>query len=307
MRAYLIRRSVQAAITIILLAVMIFLITRLTGDPVSLMAAEGEMADRARITARLGLDKPLSVQFVRFVTDLAHGNLGISFRFGKPVTDLLIRPFYNTLLLVVPSFLVAIVVGVPLGIVAARKRGKMLGRFSSIIAVLGIATPSFWLGLMFIFVFAGILGWLPSSRMGDWTHYILPVVTLSVGFVAGIMRLIRSSMLEELSSEYVKLARTKGVPEGQITWRHALRNALLPTIAFVATSMSGFITGAISVETVFAWPGVGRLLYDSAIQRDFPLVSGIIIVGGIMIVMLTLATDILSAWLDPRIREHETY
>lgn len=288
--------------TVAILAVFIFLITRMTGDPVSLMAAEQAMADRIRLTERLGLDQPLLVQFGHYVSDLVRGDLGTSFRFGDPVNQLVVSRFVNTLKLVIPSFALAIGLAVPLGVLSARRRGRMSGRLSNVVAVLGVATPNFWLGLMLIFVFAGLLGWLPSSRMGGPSHYILPVITLATAFVAGIMRLIRSSMLEELSSEYVKLARSKGVGETRVTWRHALRNSLLPALAFVGISLSGFITGAVSVETVFAWPGVGRLLYEAALGRDFPLVQGIIIVGGVMIIVLTLITDILNAWLDPRIR-----
>jgi peptide/nickel transport system permease protein len=244
----------------------------------------------------------LLVQFGHYVSDLVRGDLGTSFRFGDPVNQLVVSRFVNTLKLVIPSFALAIGLAVPLGVLSARRRGRMSGRLSNVVAVLGVATPNFWLGLMLIFVFAGLLGWLPSSRMGGPSHYILPVITLATAFVAGIMRLIRSSMLEELSSEYVKLARSKGVGETRVTWRHALRNSLLPALAFVGISLSGFITGAVSVETVFAWPGVGRLLYEAALGRDFPLVQGIIIVGGVMIIVLTLITDILNAWLDPRIR-----
>ena len=302
MRAYLTKRLSQAFITICLLAVMIFLITRLTGDPVALMAAEQAMADRIRLTERLGLDQPLIVQFGNYVSDLLRGDLGTSFRFGEPVTQVIVGRLGNSLRMVVPAFVVAIAIGVPLGVIAARGRGKVRGRISGIIAVLGVATPNFWLGLVLIFIFAGALGWLPSSRMGGLAHYILPVITLASSFVAGIMRLVRSSMLEELSSEYVKLARTKGTPERLVVWRHALRNSLLPAVAFIGASFSGFVTGAVSVETVFAWPGIGRLLYESSIQRDFPVVQGIIIVGGILIVLVTLLTDLLSGWLDPRIR-----
>lgn len=302
MRAYLIRRFIQAFITICLLAVMIFLITRLTGDPVALMAAEQAMADRIRLTERLGLDQPLSVQFGRFISDLVRGDLGTSFRFGEPVTEVILGRLGNSLRMVIPSFALAIGISVPLGVVAARRRGKFMGRVSSVVAVFGIATPNFWLGLMLIFIFAGLLGWLPSSRMGGLSHYVLPVITLATAFVAGIMRLVRSSMLEELSTEYVKLARTKGTPERLVVWRHALRNSLLPAVAFIGASFSGFVTGSVSVETVFAWPGVGRLLYESSVQRDFPVVQGIIIIGGLLIVTVTLITDIITAWLDPRIQ-----
>ena len=191
-------------------------------------------------------------------------------------------------------------VGIPLGVIAALNRGKFLDRTAGTIAVLGIATPSFWLGVMLIFIFSVELGWLPSGRMGGPAHYVLPVITLGTFLTAGFMRLTRSSMLEVMESEFAKLARIKGLSEGIVIWKHCLRNALIPLLTLWGVFVGNLITGAIVTETVFAWPGVGRLTYEAVIYRDFPLLQAVIILKSILILTINLLVDILYAYVDPR-------
>jgi peptide/nickel transport system permease protein len=193
-------------------------------------------------------------------------------------------------------------VGVPLGVVAALNRGNTVDRASGAVAVLGIAMPSFWLGILLIYIFSVELGWLPSGRMGGPEHFVLPVITLGLFLIAGFMRLVRSSMLEVMESEFVKLARIKGLGEGVVIWKHCLRNALIPVMTLWGVFVGNLITGAIVTETVFAWPGVGRLTYEAVIFRDFPLLQAVIIMKAVIILSVNLFVDILYAYVDPRIR-----
>jgi peptide/nickel transport system permease protein len=208
----------------------------------------------------------------------------------------------NTLVIIPWALLLAMFVGIPLGVVAALNRGNMIDRAAGTFAVLGIAMPSFWLGILLIYIFSIELGWLPSGRMGGPAHYVLPVVTLGVFLIAGFMRLVRSSMLEVMESEFVKLARIKGLSEGVVIWKHCLRNALIPVLTLWGVFVGNLITGAIVTETVFAWPGVGRLTYEAVIFRDFPLLQAVIIMKAMLILSINLFVDILYAYVDPRIR-----
>ena len=200
------------------------------------------------------------------------------------------------------AMILAIVMAIPLGILAALRRGRLADKVSGTIAVLGIATPNFWLGILLIYLFSVQLGWLPSSRMGDWSHYVLPTVTLGTFLVAGFMRLIRSSMLEILDSEFVKMARIKGLSEFKVIWKHCLRNALIPVLSLWGVFMGGLVTGTIVTETVFAWPGIGRLTYEAVIFRDFTLLQAVVIMDAVLILLINLVVDILYAYVDPRIR-----
>jgi ABC-type dipeptide/oligopeptide/nickel transport system permease component len=284
---------------------VVFIASRVTGDPIALLKPSetvGTAIEREQLERQLGLDGSYVEQFFRFIGGLLSGDLGTSFSFRQPVWDLFIERFPNTLALVVPAFVLAIVVSIPLGVVGAVRRGGIVDRITNVFSVIGVSTPNFWLSIVFILIFSVTLNVLPSSRMGGLSHYVLPVTTMSIFLVAGMTRLIRSSMLDELSSEYVKLARTKGVSERAVTWRHALRNSLLPAVSFAGTYASLLIGGSVAIETVFAWPGIGRLLYEAVIGRDYPLAQGIIILTGVLIIVINLVTDVLYAWLDPRIR-----
>ena len=303
MSGFIARRLLQGLVVLVLVATVVFFLGRLTGNPADLMLPEDATAeDRQRLIEALGLDGSLFKQFVAFISSALKGDLGTSLRMRQPAIDVFLSRLPNTLAIIPWALLLAMVVGIPLGVVAALHRGRLLDRAAGTIAVLGIAMPSFWLGIVLIFLFSVELGWLPSGRMGGPEHYVLPVITLGAFLTAGFMRLTRSSMLEVLESEYVKLARIKGLSESVVIWKHCLRNALIPVLTLWGVFVGNLITGAIVTETVFAWPGVGRLTYEAVIYRDFPLLQAIIILKAILILTINLVVDILYAYVDPRIR-----
>ncbi len=303
MQRYIVHRLLQGLVLLFMVATIVFFLGRLTGNPVDLMLPEEATAeDRQAMIQALGLDGSLYEQFVIFITKALHGDLGMSIRMRQPAVDAFFDRLPNTLAIIPWALLMAMAIGIPLGVVAALNRGNFIDRLAGGIGVLGIAMPSFWLGIILIFVFSVELGWLPSGRMGGPEHYVLPVITLGAFLVAGFMRLIRSSMLEVMESEFVKLARIKGLSEWVVIWKHCLRNALIPVLTLWGVFVGNLITGAIVTETVFAWPGVGRLTYEAVIYRDFPLLQAVIILKAILILSINLLVDILYAYVDPRIR-----
>ena len=303
MGRFIFRRLLQGLVLLVLVATVVFFLGRLTGNPVDLMLPEDATAeDRDRLIKTLGLDGPLHVQYVKFIGSAVTGDLGTSIRMRQPAVDVFFSRLPNTLAIMPWALLLAMVVGVPLGVNAALNRGNFIDRTAGTIAVLGIATPNFWLGIMLIFIFSVGLEWLPSGRMGGPSHYVLPVITLGTFLTAGFMRLTRSSMLEVMESEYVKLARIKGLSESVVIWKHCLRNALIPVLTLWGVFVGNLITGAIVTESVFAWPGVGRLTYEAVLYRDFPLLQAVIILKAILILSINLLVDILYAYVDPRIR-----
>jgi ABC-type dipeptide/oligopeptide/nickel transport system permease component len=303
MGRFIVRRLLQGVVLLCLVATIVFFLGRLTGNPVDLMLPEDATpADRLAMIKALGLDGSLYHQFLIFARNALHGDLGMSLRMHQPATEAFFSRLPNTLAIIPWAILLAMAVGIPLGVVAALNRGNIIDRAAGTVAVLGIAMPSFWVGILLIFVFSVELGWLPSGRMGGPEHYILPIITLSAFLIAGFMRLVRSSMLEVMDSEYVKLARIKGLSEWVVIWKHCLRNALIPVLTLWGVFVGNLITGAIITETVFAWPGIGRLTYDAVIFRDFPLLQAIIILKSTLILSINLLVDILYAYVDPRIR-----
>jgi peptide/nickel transport system permease protein len=303
MKRYIVHRLLQGVVLLFLVASIVFFLGRLTGNPVDLMLPEGSPPeDRVAMTQALGLDGSLLHQFLIFIGNALHGDLGMSIRMREPTVDVFFSRLPNTLAIIPWAILFAVAVGIPLGVVAALNRGNIVDRAAGAVAVLGIATPSFWLGVVLIFVFSVQLGWLPSGRMGGPDHYVLPVITLGSFLIAGFMRLVRSSMLDVMGSEFVKLARIKGLSEAVVVWKHCLRNALIPVLTLWGVFVGNLITGAIVTETVFAWPGIGRLTYEAVIYRDFPLLQAIIILKAMLILSINLAVDILYAYVDPRIR-----
>jgi ABC-type dipeptide/oligopeptide/nickel transport system permease component len=303
MKRYILHRLLQGVVLLFMVATVVFFLGRLTGNPVDLMLPEDATPeDRISMIRALGLDGSLWQQYVIFVGDALQGNLGNSIRMRQPAVEAFFSRLPNTLAIIPWAILLAMCIGIPLGVIASLNRGNVLDRVAGGVAVMGIATPSFWLGIVLIFVFSVELGWLPSGRMGGPEHYVLPVITLAVFLIAGFMRLVRSSMLEVMDSEFVKLARIKGLHEGVVIWKHCLRNALIPVLTLWGVFVGNLITGAIIVETVFAWPGVGRLTYEAVIYRDFPLLQACIILKATLIVTINLMVDILYAYIDPRIR-----
>jgi peptide/nickel transport system permease protein len=303
MQRFILRRVAQSLGVLVVLALVVFALARVTGNPADLLLPEDATRDdREHLLRALGLDRPVHEQLVKFVGGALHGDLGTSIRYRRPAVELFMERLPNTLTLVPLALISAVVIAIPLGLLAAVYRGTILDRLSGTIAVLGIATPSFWLGIILIYVFSIQLGWLPSARMGGPAHYILPTITLAAFLVAGMMRLVRSSVLEILDTEYVKLARIKGLSQTVVIWKHCLRNALIPVVTLFGVFFALLVTGAIVTETVFAWPGVGRLTYEAVIFRDYPLLQAVILMKGIIVLGVNLGVDILYAYLDPRVR-----
>lgn len=303
MKRFLITRIVQSAATLLLLSIAVFVLARATGDPLSLvlpLAATEE--DYANARRYLGLDQPLTTQYVKFMANAVTGDFGMSIRARRPVSDLLRDRFPNSLKLAGFSMLAAIVFAVPLGVLAAVYKDTRVDRAVRIVATLGQALPTFWVGIVLIEVVAGRLQWLPAGGTGDLWHYVLPGFTLGWFVMAGMLRLLRSSLLEVLDSEFVRTARAKGAGEGAVVWRHALKNALIPVVTFVGVYFSILVTTAIVVETVFAWPGMGRLAYDAITARDFPVIQAVVLVTAVVVVSVNLLVDVLYVYIDPRIR-----
>jgi peptide/nickel transport system permease protein len=302
-RRFVLRRLAQSVVLLFVLALIIFALARVSGNPADLLLREdATQEDRAHLLHALGLDRPVHEQLYLFLAGLLRGDLGESIRYRKPAAEVFFERLPNTLQLLPLAMVGALVIAIPLGVLAAVYRGTIVDRISGAIAVLGIATPSFWLGIVLIYVFSIKLGLLPSSRMGGPSHYVLPAITLGLFLVAGMMRLVRSSLLEVMGSEFVKLARLKGLSQTVVIWKHCLRNALIPVTTLFGVYFALLITGAIVTETVFAWPGVGRLTYEAVIFRDYPLLQAVILLKAIIVLGVNLGVDILYAYLDPRVR-----
>jgi len=303
MRQFIIRRTVYAIITLLILSLTIFLVVRLTGDPVTLLAEPGARPeDLARVRVEWGLDRPLPVQYLSFLENILTGKLGNSFNYEMPVSTLYFQRLPNSLELALAASLISFVIGIPAGLISAVRVNGAWDNFGKIVALLGLSVPGFWLGLVLILVFSVWLGWLPTSGQGDWRNLIMPALALGWYFAASLLRLTRSSMLEVLRSEYIKLARLKGLPGVVVIGMHAFKNALIPVITLAGVNLVIMVNAAVIIEVIFAWPGIGRLLYEGIFQRDFPLVQGIVLLAGMMIVAINLIIDIVYAWIDPRIR-----
>jgi peptide/nickel transport system permease protein len=302
-KQFIIRRLAYSLLSLFLLSLTIFFFVRVTGDPATLLVEPGASeADIAAIHHQFGLDRPLVVQYLLFMGNLARGDLGQSFYYQMPVSELYLSRLPNSLLLASVAMSFSLLVGIPTGILAAVRVGTFWDNAGKLFALLGLSLPSFFVGLLMILFFSVFLGWLPSSGSGTTWHLIMPAFALGWYFAAAHMRVVRSSMLEVLGSEYIKLARLKGLPQALVIGKHALKNALTPVITLAGINLVQMINVAVIVETVFAWPGVGRLLYEGVSFRDFPVVQGVVILGGAMIVVVNLLVDILYAVIDPRIR-----
>lgn len=303
MQRYILRRVAQSVVALLVLSVLIFGMVRLTGDPTLLLLPEdATAADIEQLQRALGLDRPLPVQYWVFVSNAVQGDFGRSIKGQIPVIGIIKERLPHSIRLGAASLLVTLVIALPLGVLAAIHKGTLFDTVAQIVAVLGQSMPMFWVGIVLIQIFAVRLRLLPSGGIGGLSHYILPAFTLGWWLVAGIMRLLRSSLLEVLDSEFVKLARIKGVSEIRVIWKHALRNALIPVVTLGGIYMAILITAAILVETVFAWPGIGRLVYESIVFRDFPVVQAVVMMTAAFVILTSLMVDILYAYLDPRIR-----
>ena len=276
----------------------------LPGDPVEIMLGESAApADVALLRHDLGLDRPLPVQYVGFLERALHGDLGRSLAFHEPVSELIARRYPATVQLAMAAFVLAVGVGVPAGVLAAVRAGSITDRLVRTAGVIGLCLPGFWLGPLLILAFSIELGWLPVSGRGGVTHLILPAATLAVGMASVLLRLTRASMLAALGGDYVRTARAKGLPEWRVLAAHALRNALLPVTTVAGLQAGGLLGGAVLTETIFAWPGLGRLLVQAIEARDYPLVQGCVLVIGTSYLIVNTVTDLLYLAIDPRLRD----
>jgi peptide/nickel transport system permease protein len=304
MQRFIVRRLLQGLVTLFLVSIIVFILGRLTGDPVALLLSEfSTFEDKERLARQLGLDKPLVEQYAIFVWNAVRGDLGRSIRGDHaPALKLVLDRLPATLQLAAISSALSFLIGLPLGVLAALKRGSVVDTLSRVLALLGQATPVFWLGIVAMYAFSVRLGWLPTSGYGKPEQFVLPAFALGAFMVAAFLRLTRSGMMEALDSEYVKLARIKGLSETTVVWKHALRNSLIPVITYLGTVFGRMVTGTVVVETVFAWPGVGRLAYDAVMLRDFPVLQAVVLFMATAFLVINLVVDILYAYVDPRIR-----
>lgn len=309
MQRYIAARLLQGAVAILAVTAIVFFLARLTGDPRDiLLTPDVSREEYERVGRDLGLDKPVTTQYLVFIGNLARGDLGNSIQLRIPVTTAIWSRLPATLQLGFVSAAVSIAIALPIGVISAVKRDTWTDKIGKAVAVLGQAVPNFWLGIVLMQVFGVWLGFLPVAGRGGPEHFVLPAVTLGWYMVAGLMRLMRSGMLDVLDNEYIKLARTKGLPERIVVVKHALKNALIPVLSFAGPIFVMMLAGTVVVETVFAWPGTGRLAYQAVIWRDFPLTQGIVLLYSLMFIMVNLLTDVAYAYLDPRIKygRHET-
>jgi peptide/nickel transport system permease protein len=303
MGRYVLKRILLGILTIIGVAIIIFVVSRLSGDVTYLLLPENATAEEeAMLRANLGLDKPVPIQFLIFVRNALMGDFGKSIRYGRPAFELVIGRLPATIELAGPAFLMSIFLGLPIGVISATRRGSYWDTFGKLFALIGQSMPSFWIGIIAILIFSVRLGWLPTSGRGGIRHLILPVCTLAWFTVASIVRLTRSSMLEVLDSEYVKMARLKGNPEWVVIWKHSLRNALIPVVSLAGLQLAYLLGGVVVTEAVFGWPGLGSLILDGVYGRDYTLVQVGVLVTSTIYILLNLIVDLLYGIIDPRIR-----
>jgi peptide/nickel transport system permease protein len=296
-------RLIQAILALLLLSMAVFLLTRATGSPLDLLLGQNAtQEDYARLEKELGLDKPLPVQYGIYLVRIVHGDLGRSARSGDSVSALILDRAPASAYLALVATLIAFVGGVPLGVGAAVMRGRVWDTVITAGTVLCQAAPSFWLGILLIDLFAVRLNILPAGEFEDWRSIILPALTLGLFGLGGVVRLVRTSMLEVLDSEFVKLARAKGVPERDVVMKHALRNAMLSVVTYIGIYFSILVTLNAVVEVVFNWPGIGRMMFDAIVFRDFPLAQGMVLFAAAVTIVVNLMVDISYSFLDPRIR-----
>jgi len=303
MTGFILRRLFQALVLIKCVLVFVFLLLHLTGDPISVMLPEdASKEDEALLRQQMGFDKPLVTQYGIFFGKVLRGSFGDSFETGEPALGLVLSHMPATVELAATAFIISIIVGLPLGCLAALKENSLLDRSCMIGAVLGQALPGFWLGLMLILLFAVNLRLLPSFGHGTWVHLIMPGIAASVFHTARLARLMRSEMLEVLRAEYIMTARSKGLIESVVLFRHAMKNSAIPIVTVLGLDLALTLGGTVIIETVFAWPGVGRLTVEAIHTRDFPIVQAAVFVLASIFVLINLVVDILYTYLDPRIK-----
>jgi ABC-type dipeptide/oligopeptide/nickel transport system permease component len=304
MARYLLHRFLLTLPALWLVLTLVFLLIHIVpGDPVEQMLGEGAALNQVReLRHTLGLDQPLLVQYGHYLYQIAHGDLGQSFKFQAPVQHVIFERYPATLHLAFLALLACASMAIPAGVLAAHRRGHVLDRAVGLFTLLGLAVPNFALGPLLITLFSIKLGWLPVSGRGGALHYILPAATLGAALAAILTRMVRGAMLEELSSDYVRTARAKGLSTISVLVHHALRNALIPIITILGLQFGTLLAGTIVTETIFSWPGIGRLTVQAISSRDYPLLQGCILVIALSYVLVNLVTDVLYAFIDPRVR-----
>jgi len=303
MSEFLIRRLALSLTAMLGVITIVFILLHISGDPASLLVTQdATQQDMELIRQAYGLDQPLPVQYTRFIERVARGNLGYSYYQGLPVTELIGEHIGATFELALASLLVAVVLGVALGMVAAAHHGSGVDTAAMAVALFGTSMPSFWLGLLLIIVFGVKLGWFPVSGYGGLDHLAMPAFVLGGFYAAQVGRLTRTSLLEVLAQDYIRTGRAKGLTDRVVLFNHALRNAALPVLTVLGLSFGQMLGGAIIVESIFAWPGMGRLAVQAVLGRDFPVVQGAAIIGAAVFLAVNLAVDLVYGWVDPRLR-----
>jgi len=303
MRRYVLGRLGQTVLVVLLSLTAVFGMVRLTGDPVLLfMPMDIQAKDVNEFRQRLGFNDPLPVQYVRFLAGALHGDFGESLRYRRDALGLVLERLPATLLLAGTAMALTLSVAVPLGVLAAVRRDGLFDHVSTIATVIGQATPGFWLGLMLIYLFAVQLRWLPTGGMGGVAHLVMPTVVLAAFYAARVARLTRSAVLDALNEDYVLTARAKGLAETRVIGKHALRNSAIPIVTLAGLEAGQLLGGAVVTETIFAWPGLGRLTVQALLNRDFPVVMAAVSFTSIVYTLMNLAVDLAYGWLDPRVR-----
>jgi ABC-type dipeptide/oligopeptide/nickel transport system permease component len=305
MGIYLLRRVYQAFLVFFVVSGIVFVILHISGDPLALlMPQDAPPSDIEEMRRSLGLDKPLMIQYGLFLKNAVQGNLGVSYHHGQPALKLVLERLPASLELVITTLVISLLLAVPIGVLAASRRGTAIDRASLLGSLIGISAPPFWIGIAFILIFSVELQWLPSSGRGTWAHLVLPATSLALYRLALFIRLIRAGMLDVMTMDFIRTARSKGVSEQKVIYKHALKNTLIPFVTIAGMQMGSLLAGAIVTEKVFAWPGMGRLFLDAIGVMDFPVIIAWTLVTATIFLTVNLAVDIIYVWLDPRIR-HE--
>ena len=304
MRGFFLRRLAVVIPTVIGAVTLVFFFLHLIpGDPVEVMLGEtAQQADKERLRQELGLNQPLYVQYGRFMAGIVQGDLGGSYFYRRPVVQVIAERAPATVELALAAFIVAGLIAIPLGIIAALREGTAVDNAAVLFSLVGVSLPNFWLGPLLIILFSIKLGWLPVSGRAGVASLVLPAITLGAAFAAILSRMTRASLLERLGEDYLMVARAKGLPEWKVILKHALRNALIPIITVMGLQIGALLSGAIITENVFSWPGIGTLLINAIEARDYPLVQGCILFISLSYVLVNLLTDLFYGWADPRIR-----
>ncbi len=302
MAKYISKRLLQAIFVLLGVSLVAFIILHLSGDPLSLLISSGATPEQeAAIRTKMGLDDPLYIQYFRFLAQILHGDFGESLYYKQSTLSLIMNRLPATIQLTFAGILVATVIGIPLGIIAATKKGSVVDSVVRIIAICGQAIPSFWLGLMMILIFSVKLKWLPTSGRGTFDQMIMPAITVGLFSMASVCRLTRSTMIETLKTDYIRTAKAKGLHKARIIVIHALRNSLLPVVTTIGMEIGHLLGGTLLTETIFSWPGIGSLAVQAITNRDYPLVQTAVLITAFMFVIVNLIVDLLYAVIDPRI------